>query len=120
MNDKTHDRHYQQHFIEREIRWLEDCLVRKRQEDVGKGKGVFPSIYRIFLHMDNVYQNFKITGGIWFVTNLFKERKMEDPTAEILIVFGCPGHRKDAWVSLQLLLCISSFRLVLCLTECFF
>ena len=64
LNDKTNDRHYQQNFIEREIRWLEDCLVRKRQEDVGKGKGGFPIIYRIFLHMDNVYQNFKITGGI--------------------------------------------------------
>ena len=37
-NDKTHDRHYQHHFIEIEIRLLEDYLVGKNPEDVGKGK----------------------------------------------------------------------------------
>ena len=86
-----HNRHYQQHFIEREIIWLEDYLVRKRPEDVGKGKGKFPIINRLFINIENASQHFKSTGDIEFVTNFFKEREMEDPTPEIVIKFGCPS-----------------------------
>ena len=53
--------------------------------------------------MDNAYHHFKSTRGVYFVTHLFKEFEMEDPNAAVLVEFGCPGHRKDAGVSLQLL-----------------
>ena len=78
-------------------------MVRKSPEDVGKGKVKFPRINRLFLHMDNAYHHFKSTGAIEFVTHLFKEREIEEPTAAIVIAFGCPGHRNDAWMSVQVL-----------------
>ena len=71
-NNKTHNRHYQQNFIDRDIRWLEDYLVRKRPEDVEKGEVKFPRINNLFLHKDNASQNLKITGAINFFTHLFK------------------------------------------------
>ena len=70
-------------------------------EDVGKGKVGFPIISRFFLHVENSSHHFKITGDIKFVPHLFKELKMEDPTASIVITFGCTGHGKGTWVSLQ-------------------
>ena len=95
-NDKTHDHHYQQNFTEIEIRCLEYYLVRKRQEDVGKGKVKSPITNSLFLHMDNTSQNFKSTGAIEFVTHLFKEREMEYLTAASVIMFVFPGHGKGA------------------------
>ena len=79
---------------------VEDYLVRKCPEDVGKRKAKFQRINRLFLHMDNASQNFKITGDIEFVTHLFEEREMEEQTATTVITFGIPGHRKCAWGSL--------------------
>ena len=67
-NDNTHDRHYQNNFTERVIRWLEYYLVRKRPEDLGKGKVKFPRINHPFIHMKNVFQHFKSTGAIVFLT----------------------------------------------------
>ena len=66
-----------------------------------KEKLKFTRIDRLFLHMENSSQHFKITGDIKFVPHLFKELKMEDPTASIVITFGCTGHGKGTWVSLQ-------------------
>ena len=98
---KAHNHHYQHHFTEREVIWLEDYLIRKRPEDMGKGKVKFPRLNRLFLHMDNASQNFKNTKYIEFVTNLFNQREMDEPTTAIVIMFGCPGHRKGAWVILE-------------------
>ena len=75
-------------------------MVRKRPEDVGKGKVKFPRINRLFLHTDNASQHFKSTRVKEFVTHLFKEREMEEPIAAIVIKFGFPGHGKGEWVSL--------------------
>ena len=65
---------------------------------MGKVKLKPPRINRLFLYTDNVSQHFKITGYVSFITNLFKDRKNEYPTATILITFGCPGHGKGAWL----------------------
>ena len=78
-------------------------MLRKRPEGVGKRKEEFPRIDRFFLHVNIASQNFKITGAIEFVTHLFKELKMEDPTAAIVIMFRCSGHGNGTWVSLKLL-----------------
>ena len=76
-------------------------MVRKRPEDVGKGKGKFPIINRLFINIENASQHFKSTGYIESINHLFKEHKMEEPTDDIVITFSCPGHGKVAWVSLQ-------------------
>ena len=80
---------------------MEDYLVRKRPEYLGKVKVKFPRINRLFIHMSNASQHFKSTGTIEFVNHFFKEREMEEPNASILIAFGFPFHGKGAWVSLQ-------------------
>ena len=55
---------------------------------MGKGKVKFTIINHIFIRMDNAYHHFKTTGDVYFVTNLFKERKMEEPTTTIMIMCG--------------------------------
>ena len=66
---------------------------------MGKGKVKPPTFNWLFLHIYNALQQLKITEAIEFITNLFKESENEDPTATIVILFGCTGKGNGAWVS---------------------
>ena len=97
-NDKLHDRHHQQHFTKRELKWFEEYLKINRPEDIGVGKVENPRISHLAQHMDNASQHFKSTGAIEFMTHLFEETVGQNSENCFIISFGCPGHGKGAWV----------------------
>ena len=89
-DDKTHDSHAAQTFINKTLDWLEEHYV-------SSGKERFVALH---MHSDNAPSHFKCSKSMHYLTTLTERLKLWAPTGRsfrIVWEFGAPGHGKGVW-----------------------
>jgi hypothetical protein len=89
-DDKTHDSHAAQTFINKTLNWLQEHCI-------STGKEQFVTLH---MHSDNAPSHFKSSKTMYYLTTLPARLSSWAPagrTFRTVWEFGAPGHRKGVW-----------------------
>ena len=90
-DDKTHDSHAAQTFINKTLAWLEEHYVSTSKE----------RFIALHMHSDNAPSHFKSSKTMYYLTTLPERLKSWSVVAQrsfrVVWEFGAPGHGKGVW-----------------------